>query len=394
MLQNFLRGFLVLAILAVGMSYVESGTLLPTYRMVLLIGGLILALSTIAVELLVPRKSLQALAGLFFGLTTGLLVTYALTLILNMLVAVFIPELPKQPVYQTVTEQLKLPDGTTKVDENGKPLISESQILVGEKDHPAVAITKVLLGIICCYFCVSFVMQTKDDIRFVIPYVEFAKQIKGQHPLILDTSVIIDGRIADICSTGIIDQQMIVPRFVLLELQAVADSSDKLKRARGRRGLDILHRLQTMEGIDIEVLDVRLPPTEAGESVDLKLLALAQQLNGCVATNDYNLNKVAKLRGVKIININDLANALRPVVLPGEQLSVKMIKPGEEPGQGVGYLEDGTMVVVEQGRTRLGDTVDIAVTSVLQTSAGRMIFGRIEGVSPLASRRSQPPRNG
>jgi uncharacterized protein YacL len=394
MLHHFLRGFLVLAILAVGMSYVESGGLLEQYRMVLLLGGLILALATITIDMVIPRKSLQALAGVFFGLTVGLLVTYALTLVLNLLISAFLPEKQaKVPIYQTTEKTLVNPDGSLKLDDKGLPIIERSRVQVGEKDQPAIAITKVLLGIVCCYLCVSFVMQTKDDVRFVIPYVEFARQVKGQHPIILDTSVIIDGRIADICETGIIDQQIIVPRFVLRELQSIADSNDKLKRARGRRGLDILHKLQSAEDIDIMVMDTRLPKDEAGESVDLKLLALARQLNGFVATNDYNLNKVAKLRGVTIININDLANALKPVVLPGEAMAVKIIKPGEETGQGVGYLDDGTMVVVEQGRGKIGETVDIAVTSVLQTSAGRMIFGRMEGASRQTHRRQSNTRH-
>ena len=379
MLQLFLRVFLVLAFLAVGMSYAWRGTLLAEYRIVLILGAVVLAVLAITIDLVVSRKSLQAIGGVCFGLTVGLLITYALTLVLNLLVSAFLPEtLTKEPIYQVTSMTLKNPDGTIKLDADGLPMIEESRNQVGERDHPAVAITKVLLGIVCCYFCVSFVLQTKDDVRFVIPYVEFAKQIKGQRPLILDTSVIIDGRISEICETGIVDAPIIVPRFILLELQAVADSNDKLKRARGRRGLDILKQLQNSERIDIQVQETKLLKVEASEPVDLKLLALAQQMNGRVATNDYNLNKVAQVRGVEIININDLANAVKPVCLPGEAMKVKIIKHGEEQGQGIGYLDDGTMVVVEQGRGKIGITVAIAVTSVLQTSAGRMIFGRID----------------
>jgi len=353
MLKAVLQVFLFLALLAVAMTYVERGTLLPEARPYLIIGAAVLAAVVILVDYLITRKSLKALAGVFFGLVVGMLITYGLTLVLELIVSAYWPELG---------------DG-----------------------HPAVAITKVLLGIICCYFCVSFILQTKDDVRFVIPYVEFSKQIKGQRPLILDTSVIIDGRIVDICETGFIDQRLIVPRFVLNELQAVADSADKLKRNRGRRGLDVLNKLQTSTHVEVEMMDVRLGPADDAEGVDLKLLALAQQLNGKVATNDYNLNKLAKIRNVEILNINDLANALKPVVLPGEAMAVKIIKPGEEPGQGVGYLDDGTMVVVEQGRGRIGEVVDIAVTSVLQTSAGRMIFGRLEGAAPPQPRRRPAP---
>lgn len=394
MLQIFLRAFLVLAILGVGWTPFASGTSMEEHRVLLLVGGLILAIITITIELVIPRKSLQALAGLFFGLTAGLLITYALTLILNLLVSAFLPAaLTKDPIYQITTKTLKNPDQSIKLDENGLAFIEETKVQVGVRDHPGVTIAKVLLGIICCYFCVSFVMQTKDDIRFVIPYVEFARDVKGQHPIILDTSVIIDGRIADICETGIIDRKLVVPRFVLFELQAIADSNDKLKRARGRRGLDILNTLQSAENVDIQVMDARLPKAEASESVDLKLVSLAHAMNGHVATNDYNLNKIAQLRGVTVININDLANAMKPVVLPGEAMTIKIIKPGEEPGQGIGYLDDGTMIVVEQGRDSVGETVDILVTSMIQTSAGRMIFGRIEGAPRSGPRRPSHVRH-
>lgn len=355
LLQFLLRGFLFIALLAIGMSYAERGEFLSEYRVIFIIGAVLLSGLIIAVDSWIPRKSLQAISGVFFGLSVGLLIAYGINLVLDLIVSTFAPRL------------MDVGNGV---------------------EHPGVGITRILVGIVCCYFCVSFILQTKDDIRFVIPYVEFAKQVKGQRPVILDTSVIIDGRIADICETGIIDQKLIVPKFVLQELQAVADSGDKLKRNRGRRGLDILNRLQSnTANVEVQVLDEPVSAQEAAEAVDLRLLTLAQRLNGRVATNDYNLNKVAKVRGVQIININDLANALKPVVLPGEALTVKIIKAGEEPGQGVGYLEDGTMVVVDQGRNYIGEPVEIAVTSVLQTSAGRMIFGRMEGVGSPPRRR-------
>ncbi len=360
LLQYMLRGFLVVALMAIGMSYAEKGEFLTEYRVVFIVGAVLLAGIIIAVDSWIPRKSLQAISGVFFGLAVGLLITYGINLVLDLIVSTFAPNLM----------------------DSGNGV-----------EHPGVGITRILVGIVCCYFCVSFILQTKDDIRFVIPYVEFAKQVKGQRPVILDTSVIIDGRIADICETGIIDQKLIVPKFVLQELQAVADSSDKLKRNRGRRGLDILNRLQSNTNVEVQVLDEHVTASEAAEAVDLRLLTLAQRLNGRVATNDYNLNKVAKVRGVLIININDLANALKPVVLPGEALTVKIIKAGEEQGQGVGYLEDGTMVVVDQGRNYIGEPVEIAVTSVLQTSAGRMIFGRVEGPGSLPRRRATPQQS-
>jgi uncharacterized protein YacL len=223
-------------------------------------------------------------------------------------------------------------------------------------------------------------IQTKDDFRFIIPYVEFAKEVKGLKPYILDTSVVIDGRIADVVETHVLDNQLIMPRFVLAELQGIADSNDKLRRSRGRRGLDILNRLRTNPEVDLKIYD-REPPEFANQPVDMKLVLLARRLEGKLVTGDYNLNKVARLHNVDVLNLNDLANALKPVFLPGEHLSVRVVKAGEEEGQGVGYLDDGTMIVIEGGRNHIGKAVRIAVTSVLQTSAGRMIFGRFESTA-------------
>ena len=190
---------------------------------------------------------------------------------------------------------------------------------------------------------------------------------------ILDTSVIIDGRIADICETGFLDGTLVVPQFVLRELQQVADSSDSLKRNRGRRGLDILQKIQKMAGVHVQIVETDFPEVR---EVDLKLIELARKMTGKIVTNDFNLNKVAQLRGVAVLNINELANSLKPVVLPGEVLRVFVIKEGKEQGQGVAYLDDGTMVVVDQGKKALGRTIEVTVTSVLQTTAGKMIFCR------------------
>jgi len=194
---------------------------------------------------------------------------------------------------------------------------------------------------------------------------------------ILDTSVIIDGRIADIADTGFLEGNLIVPRFVLDELQYIADSADSLKRARGRRGLDILNRMQRSSGIFIDVVDHDFPKIKG---VDSKLVALAKKTNGKIMTNDFNLNKVAELQGIKILNVNDLSNALKPVVLPGELMTVKIIKDGKEPGQGVAYLEDGTMIIVDNAQRYMGENVEAMVTSVLQTTAGRMIFSEMKSV--------------
>ena len=190
---------------------------------------------------------------------------------------------------------------------------------------------------------------------------------------ILDTSVIIDGRIADICETGFMDGTLVIPQFVLKELQLVADSSDSMKRNRGRRGLDILQKIQKMSGVEVTISDVDFPDVR---EVDLKLIELARSLQGKIVTNDFNLNKVAQLRGVEVLNINELANSLKPVVLPGEIMKVFILKEGKEYNQGVAYLDDGTMVVVDNARKSIGRTIDVVVTSVLQTTAGKMIFGR------------------
>ncbi len=190
---------------------------------------------------------------------------------------------------------------------------------------------------------------------------------------LLDTSVIIDGRIADIVETGFLEGMLVIPAFVLEELQHIADSSDVLKRNRGRRGLDILNRIQKELKVKVQVMEIDF---EELSEVDSKLVRLAKQVNGKVVTNDFNLNKVCELQGVPVLNINDLANAVKPVVLPGEEISVHVIKDGKEYGQGVGYLDDGTMIVIEGGRDYIGHRVDVLVTSVLQTSAGRMIFAK------------------
>jgi uncharacterized protein YacL len=191
---------------------------------------------------------------------------------------------------------------------------------------------------------------------------------------ILDTSVIIDGRIADVAETGFLTGSLIIPQFILRELQQVADSPDSSKRQRGRRGLDMLHRLQNNSSLDIQIVETDFP---AVREVDLKLIELGKQLDAVIVTNDFNLNKVSQVRGVNVLNINELANALKPVVLPGEAMRVFILKEGKEYNQGVAYLDDGTMVVVDNARKLIGKNADIAVTSVLQTTAGKMIFGRL-----------------
>ncbi len=314
------------------------------------IGILFIAVSVIVVNVAIPRKQLGVITSIYFGLIVGLFLAYVAGLALT-------PFLPA-------------------------PWFPDSERVK--------AAVQLVLAAVLCYTCVSFLLQTRNDFRFIIPYVEFSKEVKGRRPYILDTSVVIDGRIADVVVANIFDTHLIMPRFVITELQAIADSSDRLRRSRGRRGLDILNNLRVNPKVELEIYDRELPEF-AGQSVNLKLVALAKHVVGKLVTNDYNLNKVARLNGVEVVNLNDLANALKPVFLPGERVEVRLVRAGEEVGQGVGYLDDGTMVVVEGGRDHLNENVCISVTSVLQTSAGRMVFGRYE-----ASRREEaaPPRAG
>lgn len=364
MIVHFVRALYLLLVLAFTVSYAFGSTVISqgtTYVTMYILVPAAGALGLVLLDMFWRKKHLLVLGGLFFGLIAGLVIAYGIGQVVDLAGSVFLaqPAGHGQEVMLVTTQ----------------PAVAQE---FAQSTSPVMPLVKVLLGLSAVFLCVSFVMQTRDDFRFVIPYVEFQKQSKGTRPTLLDTSVIIDGRIADITDTRILDGEIIVPRFVLAELQAIADSDDKLKRNRGRRGLDILNRLRDNQKVDIRVLDMHVPSVEDAADVDSKLVALGQHLNARVMTNDYNLNKIAQLRGVEVININDLANALKPVVLPGEAMKVKVIRPGEEPGQGVGYLEDGTMVVAEQGREHVGREIVITVTSVLQTSAGRMIFGRLD----------------
>ena len=239
----------------------------------------------------------------------------------------------------------------------------------------AKALLFVLTSLTLGYLGVVVAVRKGADLFGAHPVAPEGRPVVSGNVKILDTSVIIDGRIADIAKAHFLEGVLIIPRFVLEELQYIADSSDNLKRARGRRGLDILKKLQAQRHLSVRIEDVRM---NEAEKVDSKLVRLAQQRGSSIITNDYNLNKVADLHGVTVLNINDLAKALKPVFLPGEEIEVKLIKRGKEAGQGVGYLEDGTMVVVDEGSTRLGGNVVSIVTSVLQTTAGRMIFARLK----------------
>lgn len=232
----------------------------------------------------------------------------------------------------------------------------------------------IATAIIFSYLGIITVLRGQDEFSLMIPFVHLDSKGPGEEMILLDTSVIIDGRIADIANTHFLSSKLILPRFVLKELQLIADSSDPLKRARGRRGLDVLNAIQSNPNIKVKIHELDFPEFN---TVDAKLVKMGQVLQAKVFTNDYNLNKVAELQGVKVLNINDLANALKPVVMPGEEMEIKILKEGKEHEQGVAYLDDGTMVVVDNGKRRLGHTVKVTITSVLQTQAGRMIFAKL-----------------
>jgi uncharacterized protein YacL len=252
-------------------------------------------------------------------------------------------------------------------------LVAESWELNRTRTGQAyLGLAKLAVGITLCYLAVSIVLTTKDDLRLVIPYVEFSKQVRGVRPLVLDTSVLIDGRIVGLGHTGFVDAPLVLPQFVIDELQTLADSGDKLKRARGRRGLGIVGKLQAEALVDITIDNADVP----GRSVDHKLLHLAAQQHLRILTTDHNLDKVGQIQGVTVLNLNDIASMMRSQVIPGEKLHVEIVKPGEGPGQGVGYLPDGTMVVVEGAADAIGAAMTVTVTNALQTTAGRMIFAR------------------
>jgi len=341
-----IRAFFLLACAGIGyqvggvwMRHGASAVLEPDRTFWSMIIALILAMLVIGIENILSRRPARYIGSILFGLIAGFLLAYLL--------------------YNVVLLAI------------GKETYRDLGFASDEDLKQAI---KLMLIAVCSYIGVAVIYKTRDQFRFVIPYVEFSRQEKSVRPSLLDTSAIVDGRIGEICRTGIIEGPLLVPKFVLQELHDLADSSDSVRRRRGRRGLEMLHRLQRTESLDLQLHEGR---GAVGSSVDAKLVSLASTLQARIITCDYNLSKIAELQNVPVININDLANSLRPIALPGEEVQVKLIRPGDEPGQGVGFLPDGTMVVVEQGREHIGENVTISVTSTLQTSAGRMLFGRI-----------------
>jgi len=290
--------------------------------------------AVVGIDILTPRRKLSTISAILFGSFAGIIATAILGIIIDFFLN----------TYGWAAEY-----------------------------HRLALSAKLILGLGLCYIGITTVLQTQDDFRLVIPYVEFSKQYRAIRPLVLDTSALIDGRILALAELGVLQAAFIVPAFVLRELQALADSSDRLKRARGRRGLDILAKLQQTPTIELTIDE----SDTIGADADTKLLDLADRAPATIVTTDSGLVRVALVRSISVLNINDLAGALRASVLPGERITLPLIRPGEHHGQAVGYLEDGTMVVAENGASAIGQTVTLMVTSSTTTAAGRLIFGRM-----------------
>ncbi len=302
------------------------------------LGGII-----ILIDALTPNKRLAWLVGIFVGTMIGLVGAAALGFVLDLMVSVW---------------------GT---DSNGQPFISD-------ETRAYLNLAKITIGLVLIYLSISVVLTTRDDYRLVIPYVEFAKQTRGARPLLLDTSALVDGRIDEIAKTGIFDAPVIVAQFVVDELHALADSQDRQKRQRGRRGLDVLQRMQANPYVDLEVEDLRTD----GRSVDRALVEIARLERYRIVTTDSGLDKVAQINSVAVLNLNGLALAARSGQAPGDAVRVHVLKRGENAGQGVGYLEDGTMVVIDDGAALVGQHVSVVITNAVHTAAGRLMFARPE----------------
>lgn len=326
----FIRGFFIILCALIGFQICDFlkalGKFAPFTGMGL---GILIALVIIFMEISMKRVSVRGLSAGVFGLIFGVL--FARIIMWGL-------------AYITMGEEFR-------------------------------SLLQVSLTLILCYLGMIMAMRGRDEFNIIIPYVKLKREDQKEEIIILDTSVIIDGRIADICHTKFIEGRLVIPRFVLKELQQIADSPDPIKRNRGRRGLDMLNKIRKLSHMDVKIHEEDFPELQ---DVDAKLIKLSKILSAKIFTNDYNLNKIAELQGVSVLNINELANSLKPVVLPGELMEVKLIKEGKEYNQAVAYLDDGTMVVVDNAKHMIGQEVRVIVTSVLQTAAGRMIFTKLE----------------
>ncbi len=307
--------------------------------------AIVLFVAAIAVDFATPKKKISSITGVMLGIIAGVLATAALGFVIDLLLESWV--------------------------QNAQAL----DVL-----RPIVISCKVLLGFTLCYIAVATILQTEDDFRLVVPYVEFAKQIRGVRPLLLDTTILIDGRIVEIAATGFLQAPLVIPRFVISEMQALADSQDTMKRSKGRRGLEFTARLQRTPRLDVTIDETPTP----GKAVDQMLMDRAKAMPAVIVTTDVALAQVARIENIAVLNLNELSNAMKSSLMPGETLTLKLLRPGEQPGQAVGYLNDGTMVVVENGGGKIGQNVELTVTSSMQTAAGRLLFARIPERSAAA----------
>jgi uncharacterized protein YacL len=301
-----------------------------------LIATIAFTVIVLIIDIITPNKRLSAVLGVYLGLVTGLFAALAVSLLID--------------------------------------LIGESWGLKqGDTAKQYLTLLKLVVGITLCYFAISIVFTTKDNLRLVLPYVEFTRKVRGIRPLLVDTSILIDGRIEQLTASKFVDAPLIVPQFVINELHSLSDSKDKLKRERGRRGLSILANIRNSGNIDVTIENA----IATAESVDRSLLELAQLSGYRILTTDSNLQKVGQIEGATVLNLNDLSVAVRTQAVPGAEMRIEIVREGETPSQGIGFLPDGTMVVVENGGNEIGEFVTIKITNSLQTTAGRMIFAML-----------------
>lgn len=336
-----LRVFFLMLCALGGWSIAQLHEVWSQHQVIGVFSGLGIGLAVIAVDKLLHGFSLRGLSAATFGLFIGFMVSYFIG---NSVLFRFIDEEPK-------------------------------------------LVAQIVMYVVCTYLAMVIALRGKDEFNLVIPYVKFRRIEKPERLILLDTNIIIDGRIVEVCHTGFLDAVFIVPRFVLHELQYIADAADDTRRERGRRGLDVLQALERHPRVEVRVHEGDLPEIK---EVDAKLVELAKMLPAEILTNDYNLNRIAELQKIKVLNLNELGKSLRPVLLPGEKLSVRLVKEGKEQDQAVAYLEDGTMIVVNRGRRSIGREVEIVIDSVLQTAAGRLAFAALSNDGAPVPHRTAP----
>lgn len=350
---GFFAVFLTVALLFILKPPLESDAdetrIASLYWWATLIAAMVIAGVAIAVDLLTPRKKIATLVSVFVGLVLATVATLILWTVIDVVVEAWDITLPE-----------------------------------------LMAMGKILLGIGLAYLAIVTVLQTQDDLRLVIPYVEFSRQIRGPQPWLLDTSALIDGRVNAMAETGLFQSRLIVAQFVLDELQRLSDSHDKMKRTRGRAGLDAVRRLQRSSAIEVSVESV----TQHAAEVDQALIELGQRTPATIITTDSGLERAASIHGVRVLNLHSIAQSMRSNVMPGERIEVHLLRAGEQQGQAVGYLDDGTMIVAEDGGEFIGERMMLTVRSTLQTSAGRLVFARInEDTSTGSSEDPEPPQH-